>query len=57
MALAPDSDITMRITNAGRAAMPIVYKADLDEHRRDPRVQTRLQRVKALIEMRAQQNV
>jgi hypothetical protein len=58
MALKPNPDITASMNDHGRASViPILYKAELEEHRRLPQVQARLKRVQALIESRAQQKV
>lgn len=58
MALKPNPDIAAKMNDpAGTRSIPIVRKADLDEHRRLPDVQARLKRVEALVESRAQQKV
>ena len=58
MALKPNPDITANVNDQAQAsAIPILYKVELEEHRRLPQVQARLRRVQALIELRAQQKV
>jgi hypothetical protein len=54
MALKPPSPgMTAKIGAQTQAdAIPILYKAELEEHRRLPQVQARLRRVQALIESR-----
>lgn len=58
MALRIDQAIAAKINDgAQRPAIPILHRADLEEHRRLPDVQARLKRVRALIASRAQQKV
>lgn len=58
MALKPDPDIAAQMSDrASVRATPILYKAELEEHRQLPQVQARLKRVQALIDSRAQQKV
>jgi len=58
MALKQDTGLAKKLSEQKRAsAVPLVYKADLDAHRRQPAVRARLRRVSAMIERRAQQKV
>jgi hypothetical protein len=55
MALKPKQSIsvTVRGAHSDKRVVPILFKTDLDEHRRLPRVRERLERVRAQIQLRA----
>lgn len=55
MALKPNQGIAAKIKSAKPPAVPILYEAELKEHLRVPAVKARMKRVKALIDLRAQQ--
>lgn len=57
MALKPNQGIAAKMTKAkaSRPGIPILYETEFKEHLRAPDVQARLERVKALVDARAQQ--
>lgn len=56
MALKPKQSISVlhgAQNDGDKQVVPVLFKTDLDEHRRLPRVRARLERVRAQIQLRA----
>lgn len=58
MALKPNLGLTAKLNDSAQpSSTPVLYEAELKEHRQLPSVAARLMRVQRLVDARAQQKV